>query len=208
MKRTVLGMLAEAAKNYGNVGYTHEKSDDGWIKKTFQEVETDSAYIGNYLISSGIKKEDKIAVLSEGRIGWVTGEYGILKAGAVSVPLSIKLLPDEVLFRLNHSDSKGIFISHNTFEKIAPIWERIEQKNFKIFYLDNDIEKLRKDALEFGIDLDKDVVSFSKMLEEGKAQYNIDSSSLISSVENIKESDIVTISYTSGTTGNPKGRRF
>jgi long-chain acyl-CoA synthetase len=205
MKRTVLGMLETAAKNYSNVGYTHEKSDEGWIKKTFLEVENDSNYIGSYLIASGIQKEDKIAILSEGRIGWVSGEYGILKAGAASVPLSIKLLPDEVLFRLNHSGSKGIFISHNTFEKIAPIWDRIEQKGFKIYYLDSDIEKIRSDAHEFGIELDKDAVTYSKMLTEGQAIYEKDSAPLKSMVENIQENDVVTISYTSGTTGNPKG---
>jgi long-chain acyl-CoA synthetase len=205
MKRTVLGMLEEAAKTYGNVGYTYEKSDEGWVKKTFSEVEIDSACIGSYLISSGINKDDKIAVLSEGRIGWVSGEYAILKAGAISVPLSIKLMPDEVLFRLNHSGAKGIFLSHNTFEKIAPIWERIEQKDFKIFYLDNDIEKIRDDAREFKIDIDKDAVSFVKMLEEGRSVFEKNPSLLKASIENIQENDVVTISYTSGTTGNPKG---
>jgi len=205
MKRTVLGMLEKAAKDYGNVGYTYEKSDEGWVKKTFSEVDNDSNYLGSYLIASGIQKEDKIAILSEGRIGWVSGEYGLLKAGAISVPLSIKLLPDEVLFRLNHSGSKGIFLSHNTFEKIAPIWDKIEQKNFKVYYLDNDIEKIRDDAHEFHIELDKDVVTFSKMIEEGKSLYEKDPSALKSCVENIQENDVVTISYTSGTTGNPKG---
>ncbi len=205
MKRTVLGMLEKAAKDYGNVGYTYEKSDEGWIKKTFSEVENDSNYLGSYFIASGIQKEDKIAILSEGRIGWVTGEYGLLKAGAVSVPLSIKLMPDEVLFRLNHSGAKGIFLSHNTFEKIAPIWDKIEHKNFKIYYLDNDIEKIREDAHEFNIELDKDVSTFSKMIEEGKAIYEKDPNPLKSVVENIMENDVVTISYTSGTTGNPKG---
>jgi len=205
MKRTVLGMLEKAANDYGNIGYTHEKGGEGWIKKTFSEVNNDSNYLASYLIDSGIEKEDKIAILSEGRIGWVTGEYSVLKAGAISVPLSIKLLPDEVLFRLNHSGAKGIFISHNTFEKIAPIWGRIEQKDFKIYYLDNDIEKIRKDSHEFGIELDKDAVTYLKMLEEGKVIYEKNPTPLNTSLENVQENDVVTISYTSGTTGNPKG---
>lgn len=205
MKRTVLEMLRTAATDYANSPYTNEKSDNGWINKTFLDVENDSNYIGSYFIDSGIKKEDKIAILSEGRVAWVTGEYGILKAGAISVPLSIKLLPEEVLFRLNHSESKGILISHNTFEKIAPVWDKIEQKNFKIYYLDDDIEKIKEDAKEFGIDLEKDAVSFSEMLEDGKAIYNKDATPLKESVENVQENDVVTISYTSGTTGNPKG---
>jgi len=205
MKRTVIEMLHMAANNYSNTPYTNEKADSGWIHKTYSEVENDSNHIGNYLIDVGIKKEDKIAILSEGRIAWVTGEYGILKAGAISVPLSIKLLPEEVLFRLNHSGSKGILLSHNTFEKIAPIWNKIEQKDFKIYYFDDDIEKIKDDAAEFGIDIEKDAITFSKMLELGKASYEKNAEPLTQSVENIQENDVVTISYTSGTTGNPKG---
>ena len=96
-------------------------------------------------------------------------------------------------------------LSHNTFEKIAPIWYKIEQKDFKIYYLDDDIEKIKDDAAEFGIDIEKDAVTFSKMLEQGKAAYENDPAPLTQSVENIQENDVVTISYTSGTTGNPKG---
>ncbi|MDF1546831.1 MAG: AMP-binding protein [Bacteroidales bacterium] len=205
MKRTVVEMLRTAANNYSNTPYPNEKSDSGWINKTFSEVNQDSDYIGAYLIDSGIQKEDKIAILSEGRIAWVTGEYGILKAGAISVPLSIKLLPEEVLFRLNHSGSKGILLTHNTFEKIAPIWEKIEEKDFKIYYLDSDIEKIKSDAFEFGIDIDKDAITFEKMLEKGKSVYDKNAEPLKKSLENIQENDVVTISYTSGTTGNPKG---
>ncbi|MFN8255467.1 MAG: AMP-binding protein [Bacteroidales bacterium] len=205
MKRTVINMLKTAAEKYSDIGYLFDRTDKGWMKKTFNEVHVESDFIAAYLISTGIKKGDKIAVLAEGRTGWVIGEYGILKSQATSVPLSIKLLPEEVLFRLNHSEAKGIFVSHNTFEKIASIWNKIEQKGFRIFYLDNDLETLKKDAKDFGIEIEKDAVMYGDMLEKGKKFYFENLEIVKNSAESIEEPDVVTISYTSGTTGNPKG---
>ncbi len=205
MKRTVLNMLKTAVENYGNVVYTGEKSDNGWTTKTFAEVDKESDYIASFFIKNGISKGDNIAILSEGRSYWVTSEYGILKAGASAVPLSIKLLPEEVLFRLKHSEAKGIVISRNSFDKLAPIWDKIGNENFKIYYIDSDTEKLRDEVLSFGINLDHHFIDIDTIIKRGKEIYEQNPEPLQERIAQINEDDVVTISYTSGTTGNPKG---
>lgn len=204
MKRTILQMLKTASKHYAQVTYTGEKKEKGWETKTFLEVEQESNYIGSFLLQNGIAKNDKIAILSEGKSNWITAEYGIVKSGAVSVPLSIKLLSEEVLFRLNHSEAKGIFVSSNTFEKIIPIWNEIQEKNFRIYYLDEDVEPVKKKASDF-IKNENQWVSFHQMLTQGKELYVKKPEILHKSIASITEDDVVTVSYTSGTTGNPKG---
>jgi long-chain acyl-CoA synthetase len=59
-----------------------------------------------------------MAVLGEGSPEWICGEFGLMCAGLISVPLSIKLLAEEIPFRLNHSDAKGILTTHNQLEKV------------------------------------------------------------------------------------------
>lgn len=198
-------MLQTAAKDYSSTIYMGEKLDTGWSTKTFSEIDSESSHIAAYLIDKGIQKGDNIAILSEGRTHWVRSEYGILKSGAAAVPLSIKLLPEEVLFRLNHSEAKAIFVSRNSFDKIAPIWDKIAQENFKIYYLDSDIEKIQTEAPPFGIDIEKDFVDIATILSKGAEIYDKNRQKVEDRINSIEENDVVTISYTSGTTGNPKG---
>ena len=154
MKRTVLRMLDDAAKKYANSPYLSQKGENGWYAKTFKESNQESDYLAIGLMRLGINKSDKIAILAEGRIYWVTTEYAILKAGAVSVPLSIKLVPEEILFRINHSDSKAIVLSRNSFEKAAPIWSQIKADGFKVRHATcrrtNPLPKRTSQATGFG----------------------------------------------------------
>ncbi len=204
MKRTVLQMLRSSADKYPTTAYTNQKGDNGWVGLTYPEVLHESRFLAAGLQQLGIKKGDKVAVLAEGRNRWITGEYGILFAGGTTVPLSIKLMPDEVLFRLNHSESKAIIVSRNTFEKVASIWSQMEFTK-KIIFLDDDITPIEKDCKEFGISTSKDIVRYVDILHSGKHQFEELEAHLDKTETEITEDDVVTISYTSGTTGDPKG---
>jgi long-chain acyl-CoA synthetase len=203
MKRTVLTMLETAAQKYASIAYVSEKKDAGWVNKTYSDVNKESKLMAYGLLDLGFGKGDKIAILAEGRMNWVIGEYGLLKAGCTAVPLSIKLMPEEILFRLNHSDSKAIIISRNLIEKLSPIWQKILCKKFKIIYIEDSKEDLKKLNLSF--DVEKNVVLISELIDLGSKTMGKNEGKLHEITDQISEDDIVTISYTSGTTGNPKG---
>jgi len=145
------------------------------------------------LISLGIQKGDRIALISEGRNDWIISELAILYAGAINVPISVKLIePEEIAFRINHSESKYVIVSYNQSSKIKeliPLLQTVE----KIILLDEQSEYNEKEIYKGDIiDLGR------KYLEENKTEFE-------NRWKSIQNDDIANICYTSGTTADPKG---
>ncbi len=200
-EKTVIQMLHQAAKDFANRGYAYEKQDDGWKGVTFSESDTLTDHVAGYFISQSLQPEDRVAIFAEGAPQWILSEIGALKARAVVVPLSIKLTPQELLVRLNHSGTTYVVVSHITMPKLQAIYDQLKVKP-RIIGIGN----LTKDSTG-GEHLPAEALysSFQQILEEGAA-YVAEYPTAVRELEKeINLDDTVTISYTSGTTGNPKG---
>ena len=92
---------------------------DQWEPTTYAQTLAKAKRIAAGLMALGVQKGEKVSYLSEGRDMWVIGELGVLYAGAVNVPLSIKLEEaSDLVFRVKHSDSKYVITSKFQLHKI------------------------------------------------------------------------------------------
>ncbi len=204
MQRTIVTMLEEAAKRYGDRAYTTKKIDGNWIPCSFKKTDEETSCIAASLLKRKFDAEEKVAILSEGSSEWVNLELGVIKARGISVPLSIKLTEIEIAFRVNHSEAKIIVVSHNTIEKVIQAYKEFDHKVILV-YLNNADERIEKIAKDMDWKKDEDYFIYSDLVDAGCKVLEKDKDIVKKSIEKIDENDVINICYTSGTTGNPKG---
>ena len=135
-----------------------------------------------------------MALLSEGRNMWVIGELAMFYAGAVNVPLSIKLEEsNDLLFRLIHGDVKFIMVSGTQLKKVRLIKDQLPAVKQIIVFDQQESYEDKEIALN----------EVLKMGDDFLKSHSLDD--FLKVAQSIQNDDYATITYTSGTTADPKG---
>ena len=192
---TIIDFVEKYVAKYSQNPFLWEKNLDTnvWEPTTYEETLKKAKRIAAGLMALGVQKGEKISYLSEGRDMWVIGELGVLYAGAVNVPLSIKLgEANDLVFRVKHSDSKYVITSKFQLPKIRTILPECPMVEKVILF--DQVDDMQENEIYIG-----EVMEMGdKFLAENEEQF-------IQRYESIGPDDYANISYTSGTTADPKG---
>ena len=192
-KSTIIDFVEKYTREYSELTFLREKVDGVWTETSFRATREEAYRIGAGLYQLGLKKGDKVSLLSQGRNLWITSELGILYAGGVNVPLSIKLTEStDLLFRIQHSESRYVIASEQQLPKIRSIIDQCPLVE-KVIVLDPISEYMPNE------------MSITEVIAQGEAYLKEHMEDFKAVYESIKSDDYANISYTSGTTADPKG---
>ena len=146
------------------------------------------------LSALGVKKGDRVALLSENRPDWSVVDLAILSLGAINVPIYTTQAPEQVRYILEDSGARVLLVSgKKVFRHARPGIEPVGGLE-KIIFFDTDAATAQEGALTL----------FE--LEQKGAEFDRDEPEVFSRITDaVRAEDLATIIYTSGTTGEPKG---
>lgn len=163
------------------------KENRQWKKYSSDDLINYANLVSNGLLALGLTDKDKVAIISNNRPEWNFCDFGCQQANIVTVPIFPTISNHDLQFILNHAEVKAVFISDKSiYAKLVSIEKEIP--NLKHIISFNPIEG---------------IMSFKDFIELGKKNESFEK------IESIKKSilpsNLLTILYTSGTTGTPKG---
>jgi len=93
--------------------------------------------LANLLIKRGIKKGDKVAILLMNGLEWLPIYFGILKTGAVAVPLNFRYTAEEIKYCLDLSDTAALIFGPEFIDRMETIYNQIPKVKTLFFAGEN-----------------------------------------------------------------------
>jgi long-chain acyl-CoA synthetase len=168
---------------YKKEGAWHRISSETWLER--------ARHIALGLDELGVGRGDRVALLSENRHEWFLVDSALQILGAANVPIYSTLTPNQIAYIVNDSQSKAIVVSN-----------AVQQR--KLFEI-----KKQLTSVEHVVTLDPateiDGMTLESVEAKGAGASERSPEKAVSLAAAVGPSDLASIVYTSGTTGDPKG---
>ncbi|HUA43320.1 MAG TPA: AMP-dependent synthetase/ligase [Streptosporangiaceae bacterium] len=193
--QTICDALASTAERFGDLpAYSDREAGGAWQTITWGQTRELALQLAAAFAELGLRPGDKVALMMPNRVEHVLADMGVLHAGGVPVTFYATLAAEQIAFMAGNCDAKIAVIDGAS--ELAR-WQQVLPQ----------LPSLRKVIVRDAAVCPPDVpyLSWPDFAALGAQRLAKDSGPVSRRVAAIKPGDAVTLLYTSGTTGNPKG---
>jgi long-chain acyl-CoA synthetase len=188
--QTIPELFLDAVETYGKPDAFLHKKGGRYVAVSHTDVLDAVRKTTCGLLSLGLARGDRIALLSENRLEWMIADLAILSAGCVNVPVYATLPANQVEYILADAEARAVFVSgRSQYAKIAPLRSRLPGLQHVFSF-----EPIEGETA---------VLSLEEAMKRGGE--TAAAGAFDARVRTVGTKDIASIIYTSGTTGDPKG---
>ena len=170
------------ADDINRVAIFHENHIGAKGKITFWELKNVTNQLANYLVRKGYRQGDRVAICLAQRPETLISHLSVWKTGCISVPLTVLFGPDALIYRLKNADAKVAIVEDTVLDTVRSLRDKLEHLDQVIVVGDTDLKDNEvgfRDAIR---DMSTDFEPFR-----------------------LNPDDPMLLTYTGGTTGDPKG---
>lgn len=190
---TLVEVYERVARDHSKPDTLNFKRDGAWHSISANEMLERARHIALGLYSLGVRKGDRVALVSESRVEWTLADQGGIFAGAIVVPIYPTLMPPQAAYILKDSGARALFVSDRSkFDEIATVLDDCPSvENVVLFDSDKPIPP--------------ECLTLEQLQQRGREVESQQPGLAAELARASTPEDLATIIYTSGTTGEPKG---
>ena len=196
--KSLAAMFLSQAGRYGNRILYRFAQDGRWHSLTWTEALTHVREIALGLVSVGINPGDRVAIFANNRLEWLLVDWANICIGALTVPVYAASALTQASHVIEHADPVVLFVdSPKRFDGLQLQARAVDQLKAVVAF-----EGERSIS---GVGVDMPVLGLDRLREMGRAHAEAHEGMFELLVQGISPEDDLTIIYTSGATGTPKG---